>query len=265
MKRADGEVAAGMTSLVDRTVTALRAEHDALATLLPELDLSTPSGASEWTIAQVLSHLGSGAEIMLSPVRRAAGESVPPPDAQAVWARWDAASPIEQAAGFVEHDERFVSTVESLSEEERASLLVDLGFLPQPVPLVVALGMRLNEVANHTWDVRAGVDPATEVAADSAAVLAELFTGPLAFLLGFAAKADQVTEPVRLAVPGGGVVIGESVSVVPSLPDPTATMSGPLGATVRLVSGRLRSPYDAAVSVSGNVSLDDLRRVFPGF
>ena len=41
-----------MTSLVDRTIAALRTEHDTLVALLPNLSedqLSGPSGASEWT------------------------------------------------------------------------------------------------------------------------------------------------------------------------------------------------------------------------
>lgn len=255
-------------SLVDRTIAALRHEHDVLVALLPNLPdavLEQPSGASEWTVAQALSHLGSGAEITRKPVALAAGESVDEEDNEAVWARWDSSSPADQAAGFVRHDTAYLETAEGLTPEQRETLSVDLGFLPEPVPLVVALGMRLNEVANHSWDVRAGLDPAAEVTEQSAAVLVELFQGPLAFLLGFSAKPGEVSEPVRLAAPGGGVLVDEGVTVVAEAADPTATLVGAPGATVRLLTGRLRTPYDAAVSVSGNVSLDDLRRVFPGY
>ena len=184
-----------MSELVDRTIAALRTEHDTLVTLLPNLtdeQLEGPSGASEWTIAHVLSHLGSGAEITRKPVARAAGESVEEEDNQSVWARWDSSSPIDQAAGFVEHDTRYVEAVEALTPEQRESITVDLGFLPEPVPLVVALAMRLNEVANHGWDVRVGLDPSAEIAPESAELLLELFAGPLGFLLGFSGKADQV-------------------------------------------------------------------------
>ena len=47
-------------------ITALRASHDRLASMTRSLDveeLNGPSYDSEWTIAQVLSHLGSQAEI----------------------------------------------------------------------------------------------------------------------------------------------------------------------------------------------------------
>lgn len=253
---------------VDRVVTALRAEHDALVALVPTLDetrLTGPSGAAEWSVAQVLSHLGSGAEIGRKPIARAAGEAVPEEENQAIWARWDAASPADQAAAFIQHDSAYLATVEALTGEQRSSLLVDLGFLPEPVPLLVALGMRLSEVANHSWDVRVGVDPGAEVDERSAAVLVELFQGPLAFLLGFAAKADQVDTEVRLAVPGGGIEIGDSVSVTSSVTAPTATLTGPQGAVVRLLSGRLAPEHAAGIEVSGSVSLDDLRKVFPGY
>jgi hypothetical protein len=186
-------------------------------------------------------------------------------DNQSVWARWDSAGPIDQAAGFVEHNGLWIETVEALTAEQRASLTVDLGFLPEPVPLVVALGMRLNELANHGWDVRVGLDPTAEVTAETAALLVELFAGPLAFLLGFTGKSDQLDEPVRLAVPGGGVVVGDDVSVVTELADATATLRGPEGAVVRLLSGRLGPEHAEGVEVEGNVSLDDLRRVFPGY
>jgi len=257
-----------MSDLVDRTISALRAEHDILLALIPNIPddaLTGPSGAADWTIAQTLSHLGSGAEISRKPIARAAGLAVDEEDNQAVWARWDGSSPIDQAAGFVGHDTAYLETVEGLTPEQRSALVVDLGFLPEPVPVAVALAMRLNEVANHSWDVRVGLDPDAEVTAQSAEVLVELFAGPLAFLLGFAAKPDQVAEPVRLGVPGGGVVVGEGVVVVTELADATAKLSGAEGATVRLLSGRLKAPYDGAVSVDGNVSLDELRAVFPGY
>ncbi|WP_460835702.1 maleylpyruvate isomerase family mycothiol-dependent enzyme [Nocardioides hungaricus] len=257
-----------MSELVDRTITALRTEHDVLVALLPNLpdeSLEAPSGASEWTIAQVLSHLGSGAEIGRAPIARAAGEDAEPTDNQAIWARWDAASPVDQAAGFVEHDTAYVETVEALTPEQRSSSTVDLGFLPEPVPLVVALGMRLNEVANHSWDVRVGLDPSAEVHPDSADLLVELFRGPLGFLLGFSAKPGELPEPATVAVPGAGLVIDTGVAVVGGVGSPSATFRGAPEAFIRLLNGRLREPYAEGVAVEGTVSLDDLRRVFPGY
>ena len=79
-----------MTTLIDRTIAALRTNHDDLSALVRRLDaadLERLSSASEWTVAQVLSHLGSGAEIGLASLRAAlTGEDAPAQDFnQSVW------------------------------------------------------------------------------------------------------------------------------------------------------------------------------------
>lgn len=257
-----------MSPLVDRTVTALRSEHDMLAGLVRTLtdeQLAATSGAEEWTVAQVLSHLGSGAEIGRAPIARAAGETVVAEDNQTIWARWDASEPRAQAEGFLEHSGRWLDTVEALTPEQRSSLTVDLGFLPEPVPLLTALGMRLNELANHSWDVRVAFDPNAGVNAGSAAVVVDLLAGPVGFMLNFLAKPAELVEPASVAIPGAGLVIDDAVTVVDHLESPSATFNGPAEAFVRLVSGRLKAPYDKDVTVEGKITLDDLRRVFPGF
>lgn len=262
------KVGSDMTTLVDRVVAALRANHNALAALVPTLseeNLREPSGATGWSIAQALSHLGSGAEIARKPIATATGERIEAEDNQAIWARWNAFSPADQAAEFVKHDEAYLDTIDALGTEQRDSLLIDLGFLPEPVPLLVALGMRLNEVANHAWDVRVGVDTSATVDPESADLLVELFGGPLSFLLGFTAKADEIERDVRVAIPGGVLEITDVVSVSDSVDDPTATFDGPAEAVVRLLSGRLGPAHATGVSVTGNVTLDDLRKVFPGY
>ena len=258
----------GMSQLVDRTITVLRAEHDVLADLVRTLtdeQLALTSGAAEWTVAQALSHLGSGAEIGRAPIARAAGETVEAEDNQTIWARWDASAPRAQAEGFLEHNGRWLDMVEALTPEQRSSLTVDLGFLPEPVPLLTALGMRLNEVANHSWDVRVAFDPHAGVNADSAEVLVDLLAGPMGFLLSFLAKPAELTAPASVAIPGAGLVIDDAVTVVDHLESPSATFHGPREAVVRLISGRLKAPHDNGVTVEGSVTLDDLRRVFPGF
>jgi hypothetical protein len=85
------------------------------------------------------------------------------------------------------------------------------------------------------------------------------------FMLGFLAKPAELAAPVSVAVPGGGLVIDDAVTVVDHLEAPSATFNGPAEAFVRLISGRLKAPYDKDVTVEGTITLDDLRRVFPGF
>jgi uncharacterized protein (TIGR03083 family) len=257
-----------MTQLVDRTIAALRTEHDVLAALVRTLtdeQLAVASGADEWTVAQALSHLGSGAEIGRAPIARAAGETVTAEENQTIWARWDGSPPRAQAEGFLDHNARWLELVEALTPEQHSALTVDLGFLPEPVPLVTALGMRLNEVANHSWDVRVAFDPQAGVHPDSAEVLVDLLAGPVGFMLGFFTKPAELAAPTSVAIPGAALVIDDAVTVVDHLESPSATFNGPAEAFVRLVSGRLKAPYDNGVTVEGAVTLDDLRRVFPGF
>src|SRR3954454_20519858 len=122
-----------MTSLADRTIAALRATHDELAAVVPALtddQLAGPSGASEWTLAQVLSHLGSGAEITLAG-DRAALDGGPAPEQgfnEGVWDRWNAMTPQDQVPGFLEHDSLLVETLEGLSSDQRENVQVKLGF-----------------------------------------------------------------------------------------------------------------------------------------
>lgn len=171
-----------MSSIADRTIAALRSGHDALAAFVGKLgpdDLTRPSGASDWQVSQVLSHLGSGAEINLAALRAAqAGEPAPGGEFnQSVWARWDAMPPAEHASGFLEANERLVRAYEELDPAARADLRIDLGFLPEPVDVAGAAGLRLSEFALHRWDVEVGFDPSATVAADAVPLLLDQVGG----------------------------------------------------------------------------------------
>jgi uncharacterized protein (TIGR03083 family) len=262
-----------MTTLADRTIAALRTTHDDLAAQVPGLtdeQLAGASGASEWTVAQVLSHLGSGAEIGLATLETAlaAGPAAEPGFNQSVWDRWNAMSPREQATNFLDHDARLVDAFETLTSEQRTTARVDLGFLPEPLPLASFAGMRLNESAQHSWDVRVALDPSAAISANAAAVLAEHLAGGLGFLVGFIGKADALAQPAVVDIEGSGfgLVVTDTVAVATEPADPTATFTGPLEAAIRLIGGRLR-PVNTpdTVKVAGAVTLDDLRRVFPGY
>jgi uncharacterized protein (TIGR03083 family) len=260
-----------MADSLERAISSLRTHHDRLAEvvggLTPE-QLSGPSAASDWTIAQVLSHLGSGAEIFLPRYAAGiAGEDAPEGDNQAVWGRWDAATPEDQASGFLEHDEKLVSLLEGLSEEQRSTVTVDLGFTPEPAPLLQAVAMRLNEVALHAWDVLAGLDDSATVDAEAAEVMLEQLAGPAGFLLGWIGKADQVDEHAVVDLDGYALTVADAVSLaVGPAEEPTATFNGPHEAAYRLFAGRLKDGYTAeGVTVSGNLDLAGLRKAFPGY
>ncbi len=97
-------------------VRALRASHDRLAGIVAGLDsdgLRKQSYDTEWSIAHVLSHLGSGAEIALLNLDAGLTGGAPPEqtDYQAIWAVWNDRSPEEQAAESVAANEALVSRV----------------------------------------------------------------------------------------------------------------------------------------------------------
>jgi len=268
-----------MTTLADRTIAALRTTHDELAAFVRGLDpadLTRPSGCSEWTVAQVLSHLGSGAEIGLATLRAAqAGQEAPGQDFNhPVWDRWNAKEPKEQAEDFLVADADIVSAYESLDADARERLQIKLGFLPMPGSVALVAGMRLNEAALHAWDVRVAFDPSATVARDAAGVLTDLYAGPLDFMIGFIGRSDaldprvattlrvETTDPEHVL----GLTLGETVGFSEA-PDPAdVALSLPSEAWSRLLGGRLAPEHTPpSVTVTGDgVTLDDLRKVFPG-
>jgi uncharacterized protein (TIGR03083 family) len=262
-----------MTTLASRTIDALRHEHDDLESIVSQLtadQLSGPSGASEWSVAQVLSHLGSGSEISRASLLAGLGESTAPDDTfnRSVWARWDAMAPAEQRAGFLEHDLALVEGLEALTAEQHSSLQIPIGFLPAPLSVAAYAGLRLGEVAHHSWDVRVAGDPEARLLDVSAPVHAEHLAGDLGFLLGFLGKADLIEDHVVLVVGDSGyrITIADKVTLEATAGEGTATFTGALEAALRLISGRLGPAYTPAdLTVTGNVTLDELRTVFPGF
>src|SRR2546430_4181223 len=134
-------------STADTNIAALRTGYDSLAALVRELsddDLAGPSGATEWDISQVLSHLGSGAEIGQATVRAALdGRPNPGRDFNlTVWDRWNAMSRRERAEGFLRSNPAQIELYESMDPTTREKLRVDMGFLPAPVDVATAARLR---------------------------------------------------------------------------------------------------------------------------
>jgi uncharacterized protein (TIGR03083 family) len=264
-----------MTERADQVISAMRVGHDRLATLVRGFaadDLTHPSGASEWNVAQVLSHLGSGAEIGLATLQGALeGTGSPAGDFNpSVWARWDAMSPAEQAEGFLKSDEALVAAYENLSPEQRSDLRIDLGFLPEPLDVAAAGTMRLSEFTHHTWDVEVAYDPAATLAPEATPLL----LGTAGMFVGFAARPAALEGrhahlAVRLTSPEQslGLDLGEAVTVTEEPADADAVLTAPAEWWLRLIAGRHAAEHTpATVSVTGgSLTVDDLRRVFPGF
>ena len=127
--------------------------------------------------------------------------------------------------------------------------------------------MRLNEVTLHSWDARVGIDAGATADEAAAVLLLELLAGELGFMLGFTAKAEALAEPATVVIGDHLLVVDGSVRLRAAAGTaPTATFMGPAEAALRLLAGRLDPAYTPeGVEVTGNVTLADLRRVFPGY
>jgi uncharacterized protein (TIGR03083 family) len=254
-------------------VRALRSSHDLLASLAAGLDEATAtrmSYCSEWTIAQVYSHLGSGAEINLAWLRAARDHTEPiGQDAmQKIWAVWDARGPREQVTEAVAANARLVEAYEAMSAEDLAAADITLfGGMMRLDGEGLAL-FRLPEQAVHTWDVEVALDPSARVAPYAV----DLLIDSLADRMGWMAKPSGATWSVRVETtdPARTFALSatpESVTLDNDGSDrPDGVVRMPAEALLRLVSGRLDDANSAGVDVSAaRVALADLRAVFPGF
>ncbi|QNE21795.1 maleylpyruvate isomerase family mycothiol-dependent enzyme [Kribbella qitaiheensis] len=262
-------------SNADTVITALRNGHDGLAELVEKFsdtDLAGPSGATEWDISQVLSHLGSGAEIMTATVR-AALDGTPAPDGdfnQSVWDRWNAASGRERADGFLEKNESLTALYESLDSTQRDELGIQLSWLPEPAEVATVARLRLNEFTLHAWDVRSGLDDKATLDGQAVPELLESALGNLSWISKPAAlNGEYSVIQVTLTDPAKQLTLHlndpVSISFDPAS-SPDGTLTVPAEAWLRLVSGRLAPQYTPdGVESTGAASLDTLRHVFAGY
>jgi uncharacterized protein (TIGR03083 family) len=254
-------------------ISALRDSHDRLLAIVGGLapeQLSGPSECSEWTIAQVLSHLGSGAEIFSLIIEAGLKDGkAPGPDLfPAIWDAWNAKSPTEQAADFKGADTALIEQLEALDEQQLADFKVAMFGMELDAAGVV--GMRLSEHSLHTWDVAVALDPLAKVSETAVNLLIDEL-GPRVARAGKAVggplRVDIETfEPERSFV----LSVGENVTLLPAPVEGAegkepARLAIPGEALIRLVSGRMDPDHTPAEVKAEGVSLDSLRAVFPGF
>jgi uncharacterized protein (TIGR03083 family) len=151
-------------------IAALRNSHERLALLTGAMSSEQLTGRSycrDWTVAQVLSHLGSGAEIALRALDAALAGTTADSDANpAIWDAWNAKTPQQQAADCLPADDAHIKRFEGLSGAELDGISLDL--YGMHLDAAGLARMRLSEHAVHTWDVAVALDPAAEVAPDAA-------------------------------------------------------------------------------------------------
>jgi len=245
---------------------ALHSSVDRLHGIVGGLDAAQLRGQaypSEWTVADVLSHLGSGAVISRRGLEDGlAGVAPDPAFNQTVWDEWNAKDPEAQAAGVLEADAALIAGIEAASAEQRAAFRFTMG--PFDLGFDGFVGLRLNEHALHTWDVEVSSDPLAVIPVDVATAVVD----NLRMIAGFAGKPTGGEHTVRVVTtdPTRGFVLAFSadsldLSASESVDRPDLTL--PAEAFVRLVYGRL-DPDHSPAGIEGAV-LDDLRKAFAGF
>lgn len=257
-----------VTDRARQVIGPYRRSHDAMSAQVAafgEGDLLRPSGATEWNVAQVLSHLGSSSEIALSTLRSGAAD---PSASPSVWARWDAMAPEVQAREFVRAEGELVAGLEALDDEQIASSTIDLGFLPMPVDVSAFVALRLSEVGLHRWDVDVAFEPDATVAS----YLVPVLLADIPPMVPMLARPEGLTSVIAFDVTEPDRRLRLRIA------DGAATMTGdgddrantvvhlPAESFVRLTSGRLRPEHTPrSVRVEGELSLAEIRRIFPGY
>ena len=253
-------------------ISALRHSHDRLRATVEPLGLAQleqRSYDSEWSIAQVLSHMGSQAEIFALFLGAGLTGQDPPGNETFVpiWESWNAKDPQAQAADALRADEATVERFEALDADQQARL--HLKVFGMELGATGLAQMRVSEHAIHTWDVVVALDPAATVAADAVALLIDT----LDQLAAWAGKPDGHQRKVRVSTtdPQRHFILetGEAVTLKPSAseagPEPgRSELRLPAEAFVRLIYGRMDAAHTPSVEAAG-VDLDELRKVFPGF
>jgi len=246
-------------SVLEASVSHLR---EVVAALDPQ-QYTAKAYPTEWSIADVMSHLGSGAVIMRHSIDTTiAGTAVADDFNQSVWDEWNAKLPAAQVADALVADQALMERVALVSASERESFQLSVG--PMSLGFDGALGLRLGEHALHTWDIEVAADPNATVPADAAG----LIVGTISMLVGFVGRPDGVERDISIHTtdPAGDFVLtlgAESVSLATATSPAVADLTIPTEALVRLVYGRLDPAHTPAGVDEALVAT--LRTVFPGF
>lgn len=251
--------------MADANLDALRSSVDRLRNLTNALDdgeLARGAYPSEWSIADVLSHLGSGAVITTRRLDDAlAGRDTPDDFAPAIWDEWNAKQPAAQRDDVLAADATLVARLQSVTTEQRDEFTSAMG--PITLDFDQFVGIRLNEHALHTWDIEIVDDPAATIPSQTASHVVD----NLELIAQFSATptGDTVTLTVATIDPDRRFMIeltANSVTFGPSSGTTPTDLQLTAEALVRLVYGRLDTHH-----MSGrdhDATLDILREVFPG-
>jgi uncharacterized protein (TIGR03083 family) len=246
-------------------VEALRSSVARLHSLVAEMDtddLTRRAYPAQWSIADVLSHLGSGAVITKRRLDDAVADIATPDDlAPSVWEEWNAKSPDAKRDDALAADAELLDGIDAVTPQERSSFTSEMG--PMTLDFEQFVAMRLNEHVLHTWDIEVIDDPTSTPPQQPAALVVD----NLQLIARFTATptGDTRTITITTTEPDRGFTVDlspDAVNFSPTPPEPAADLMLPAEAFVRLVYGRL-DPEHTPAGAEGS-ALAVLRRAFPG-
>src|SRR5450432_2016766 len=153
---------ASTTPSAEVVIAALHNSHERLRKLVEPLtddELGGQSYDTEWSNAQVLSHMGSGTDVFTL-FLHAGLKNEPGPGIDAIrpiWDRWNAKTPADQARDAVLASAAFIAQLDAMDDEQRAAWQIDMFGEVRTIPILAR--MRLSELAFHPWDVAVPPDP----------------------------------------------------------------------------------------------------------
>ena len=267
-----GWLCPGMTAQTRTLTASLRTLHDDLAAFVLELGpekLRERSYDTEWTVADVLSHLGSGSELTLLRLRAEHEDSPTPEESAQVWAKWSSRTPEQQAAEAIAVEEEFVSTLERFDDDALTVLQQDFGGLD--VDPDQALRLRSSEQAMHSWDILVMFDD--NAVLPEAGVPGLLDVLPVTLRFAGQPQDDLLRVRVRTTDPERDYVLelAPDATHLTTVDDSTDTnaVDGelllPAEALLRLVYGRLDPRHTPPYEATDDTLLQRLRVIFRGF
>ncbi|MHB8394267.1 MAG: maleylpyruvate isomerase family mycothiol-dependent enzyme [Candidatus Dormibacteria bacterium] len=249
-------------------ISALRDSHQRLRSVSSDLSSGGPrstSYATEWSIADVLSHLGSQAEIFQLFLKAGLSDEAAPgrEQFQPIWDSWNARTPEAQARDAIRGDAEILMRLEQTGAEDQRRF--HLSLFGRDLDWAGLARMRLSEHAIHTWDIAVALD--SKALVGSSAV--NLLIDTLPELAARTGKAG--TTVLRLGISTSDperhfhLEVSDTVLLRGSESGSEAVaLTLPAEALVRLVYGRLDSGHTPPAK-AGGVDLDELRSLFPGF
>jgi uncharacterized protein (TIGR03083 family) len=229
---------------------------------LDESQLVASAHPTEWTVADVLSHLGSAAIISRRRLDDGVeGREMPPEFAQSVWDVWNLKTPHAQATDSLLADAALEERIGEVTPEQREAFSWSLG--PVSLDFNGFVNMRLGEHALHTWDIEEAFDTNATLQRDAVPIIID----NLDLIVRFTAKTNgsgetlriRTTEPQREFALNLGT---DGVTLEPAEPTDSHDLEIPAEAFIRLVYGRLDEEHTPASVTSEH--LGKLRAVFPG-